>query len=179
MKNIQKWGIENMGKLKVIFNDRQKAVKLPSGIRMLLRRACNAVLDYENFEGDAEVNISFVDDNEIKTLNRQFRNLDKSTDVLSFPLGHDGEYDINPETGMKMLGDVVISLEHAVAQAHEFGHTLNREMAFLTVHSMLHLLGYDHVNGGLEAVRMREHEEAVLTVLGVARDISYVDEDKI
>ena len=165
-----------MAKLKVVFEDRQKAVKLPAGIRMLLRRACTAVLDYEKFEGDAEVNVSFVDDTEIHALNLQFRKIDNSTDVLSFPLGENGEFDINPETGLKMLGDVVISVEHAVAQAHEYGHTLNREMAFLTVHSMLHLLGYDHVEGGIEAIRMREHEEAVLAELGLSRDESFVDE---
>lgn len=164
-----------MGKLKVIFSDNQKSIKLPSGIRMLLRRACAAVLLNEGFEGDAEVNITFVDDEEIHKLNKQFRNIDSSTDVLSFPLGENGEYDVNPETGAKMLGDVVISVEHAFAQAAEFGHTINREMAFLTVHSVLHLLGYDHINGGIEALRMREHEEAVLAKLGVSRDESFVD----
>lgn len=164
-----------MSNLKVVFYDKQKSVKLPSGIRMLLRRACSATLEYEEFPYKAEVNVSFVDDEQIHELNLKFRDIDKSTDVLSFPLGEDGVYDTNPETGLKMLGDVVISVEHAVAQAKEFGHTLNREMAFLTVHSMLHLLGYDHVNGGIEAVRMREHEEAVLTKLGVSRELSFVD----
>lgn len=75
---------------------------------------------------------------------------------MSFPLGENGVYDINHDTGAKMLGDIVISIEHAVAQAEEYGHSLQREIAFLTVHSLLHLLGYDHVNGGLEAVHMRE-----------------------
>ena len=93
--------------------------------------------------------------------------------MLSFPLGENGVYDINPETGAKMLGDIVISMERAVAQAEEYGHPLQREVAFLTVHSMLHLLGYDHVNGGLEAVHMREKEEAVLTQLGLKRNGSY------
>lgn len=177
MRNIQKQGEKRMAKLKAVFSDRQRAVKMPAGIRMLLRRACTAVLKYEKFESDAEVNISFVDNSEIKTLNNKFRKIDKSTDVLSFPLGENGEYDTNPETGYKALGDIVISVEHAVAQAHEYGHTLNREMAFLTVHSMLHLLGYDHVDGGIEAIRMREHEEAVLAELGLSRDESFVDED--
>ena len=164
-----------MSNLKVYFYDKQKKVKLPSGIRMLLRRTCSAALDYENFSDKAEVNVTFVDDEQIHELNLNFRNIDKSTDVLSFPMGENGEYDINPETEMLMLGDIVISVEHAVAQAEEFGHTLNREMAYLTVHSMLHLLGYDHVNGGIEAVRMREHEEAILTKLGVSRELSFVD----
>lgn len=164
-----------MGKLKVVFNDNQKNVKLPAGTRMLLRRACAAVLLNEGFDDSAEINITFVNDKEIHILNKKFRDIDSATDVLSFPLGENGEYDEDPETGAKMLGDVVISVEHAVAQAKEYGHTLNREMAFLTVHSVLHLLGYDHVNGGLEALRMREHEEAVLSKLGVSRDESFVD----
>lgn len=164
-----------MGKLKVVFNDNQKNVKLPAGTRMLLRRACAAVLLNEGFDDSAEINITFVSDEEIHILNKKFRDIDSATDVLSFPLGENGEYDEDPETGAKMLGDVVISVEHAVAQAKEYGHTLNREMAFLTVHSVLHLLGYDHVNGGLEALRMREHEEAVLSKLGVSRDESFVD----
>lgn len=164
-----------MSNLKVVFYDKQKKVKLPSGIRMLLRRTCSATLEYEEFPDKAEVNITFVDDEQIQELNLNFRNIDKSTDVLSFPLGENDVYDTNPETGLKMLGDIVISVEHAVAQAEDFGHTINREMAYLTVHSMLHLLGYDHVNGGIEAVRMREHEEAILTKLGVSRELSFVD----
>lgn len=101
---------------------------------------------------------------------------------MSFPLGENGVYDINHDTGAKMLGDIVISIEHAVAQAEEYGHSLQREVAFLTVHSLLHLLGYDHVNGGLEAVHMREKEETVLTQLGLKRNGSYYidqSEDKI
>ena len=164
-----------MSNLKVVVYDEQKKVKLPSGIRMLLRSTCSAALEYEEFPDKAEVNITFVDDEQIQELNLNFRNIDKSTDVLSFPLGENDVYDTNPETGLKMLGDIVISVEHAVAQAEDFGHTINREMAYLTVHSMLHLLGYDHVNGGIEAVRMREHEEAILTKLGVSRELSFVD----
>ena len=146
---------------------------IPTGVRMLVRRCCHAVLVQENFEGSAEISVTFVDDARIQELNKQHRNIDKATDVLSFPLGENGVYDINPETGAKMLGDIVISMERAVAQAEEYGHPLQREVAFLTVHSMLHLLGYDHVNGGLEAVHMREKEEAVLTQLGLKRNGSY------
>ena len=167
-----------MGRHKVIFSDRQKEVKIPSGIRMLLRRTCTAVLEYENFEGNAEINISFVNDEEIKMLNQTFRNIDKSTDVLSFPLVDNQEYIPDPISGLVMLGDVVISVEHAMAQAKEFGHTLNREMAYLTVHSVLHLLGYDHVGDKIEALHMREHEEAVLEKLGLAREDCFVDEEE-
>ena len=95
-----------------------------------------------------------------------------------FPvLGENGKYDLNPETGAQMLGDVVISVPQAVRQAQEYDHSFQREMAFLTVHSMLHLLGYDHVDGGIEAVKMREKEEHVLSQLGVPRNASYYMED--
>ena len=158
-----------MVKTKVIITDKQKNYKLPSGIRLLVRRACSAVLVTEGFVDSAEVNVTFVDDDEIKILNTDFRNIEKSTDVLSFPLGENGIYDINPENGAKMLGDIVISVDHAVKQAELYGHSLQREMAFLTVHSMLHLLGYDHVNSNIEQMKMREREELVLTKLGVVR----------
>ena len=98
--------------------------------------------------------------------------------MLSFPLGENGEYDINHDTGAKLLGDIVISAEKAVEQAEEYNHPLQREIGFLTVHSMLHLLGYDHEKGGLEEVRMREKEEAVLTQVGLKRSESYYMEDE-
>ena len=159
-----------MSKVKVIITDQQKSFKLPSGIRLLVRRACSAVLTTEGFEDFAEVNVTFVDDEEIKRLNTAFRNIEKSTDVLSFPLGENGVYDVNPENGAKMLGDIVISVDHAVQQAELYGHSLQREIAFLTVHSMLHLLGYDHVDSKLEEMKMREKQELVLTKLGLVRD---------
>ena len=160
-------------KIKVIISDDQKAVKVPTGIRLLIRRCCNAVLINENFEGSVEISVRFVDDKEIQRLNLSYRNKDASTDVLSFPMGENGEYDVNLDTGAKILGDIVISLEHAVRQADMYGHSLQREIGFLTVHSMLHLLGYDHEAGGIEQVRMREREEAILTQLGLKRNSSY------
>lgn len=162
---------------KVFITNDQKAVKVPSGLRILIRRSCNAVLEYENFDGPAEVSVTFVDNARIAELNNEYRNKPQPTDVLSFPLGQDGVYDINADTGCKLLGDVVISMERAMEQAELYGHSLQREVAFLTVHSMLHLLGYDHENGGLEAVRMREKEEAVLIQLGLPRTVSYTVED--
>ncbi len=164
-------------KIKVIITNDQKEVKIPTGVRMLIRRCCNAVLVNENFEGSAEISVRFVDDEIIHELNREYRNVDRSTDVLSFPLGENGVYDINHDTGAKILGDIVISMQHAVMQADLYGHSLQREIAFLTVHSMLHLLGYDHEVEGLERVRMREKEEAVLTQLGLKRNDSYYSED--
>ena len=166
-----------MDKIKVNIENQQKAVKVPTGVRLLIRRCCHAVLELEGFEGSAEVDVSLVDNARIHEINREQRDIDAPTDVLSFPLGEDGVYDQNPATGAYMLGDIVISMEKAKAQAEEFGHTLQREVGYLTVHSMLHLLGYDHVQGGLEAVRMREKEEAVMLSVGLPRGSSYVLEE--
>ena len=165
-------------KNKVIFSNDQNVIKIPSGTRLLLRRCCHAVLQHEGFEGSTEISVRFVDNAIIRELNREHRDIDRETDVLSFPLGENGVYDTNPSTGAKMLGDVVISVEKAVEQAEAYGHSFDREMAFLTVHSVLHLLGYDHVNGGLEAVRMREKEETVLTQLGLKRNGNYYLEEE-
>ncbi|MCI5948748.1 MAG: rRNA maturation RNase YbeY [Oscillospiraceae bacterium] len=165
-------------KIKVIISNEQKTVKIPTGVRLLVRRCCNAVLTFEDFNEPAEISVTFVDDERIHELNREYRNVDRSTDVLSFPLGENGVYDKNPENGACLLGDIVISVETAVRQAETYGHSLQREIGFLTVHSMLHLLGYDHVNGGIEEVRMREKEEHVLTELGLKRNDSYyMDEE--
>ena len=164
-------------KIKVIITNDQNEIKIPTGVRMLIRRCCNAVLVNENFEGSAEISVRFVDDEIIHELNREYRHVDRSTDVLSFPLGENGVYDINHDTGAKILGDIVISMQHAVMQANLYGHSLQREIAFLTVHSMLHLLGYDHEAEGLERVRMREKDEAVLTQLGLKRNDSYYTEE--
>ncbi len=165
-------------KIKVNIINKQKAVKIPTGLRMVIRRCCHAVLVLENFEGAAEVDVTIVDNAQIRAINHEHRKLDLPTDVLSFPLGENGTYDLNPETGAKMLGDIVISLEKAEEQAQQFGHTLQREVGYLATHSMLHLLGYDHVGGGIEAVRMREKEEAVMTRAGLPRDASYVPEEE-
>ncbi|MEG0396562.1 MAG: rRNA maturation RNase YbeY [Oscillospiraceae bacterium] len=158
---------------KVYITNNQKAIKVPSGLRILIRRSCTAVLEFENFGKPTEVSVTFVDNEAIAHLNNQYRNKPTPTDVLSFPLGENGVYDINQETGACMLGDIVISLEKAVEQAEMYGHTLQREVAFLTVHSMFHLLGYDHEGGGMEAVKMREKEEAALIQLGLPRTVSY------
>lgn len=167
-----------MDKIKVNIENKQKAIKVPTGVRMLIRRCCHAVLELEQFEGSAEVDVSLVDNQQIHAINLEQRQIDAPTDVLSFPLGEEGAYDQNPATGAYMLGDIVISLERAQVQAEEYGHTFQREVGYLTVHSMLHLLGYDHVEGGLEAVRMREKEEAVMLSIGLPRGSSYVLEEE-
>lgn len=162
-----------MQKVKVIISNEQKVKTIPTGIRLLIRRCCHAVLEEENFTDDAEVSITFVDNERIHQLNEEYRNVDRETDVLSFPMGENGEYDTNYDTGAKILGDIVISVEKAMEQAKMYNHSLQREIGFLTVHSMLHLLGYDHEQGGIEEVRMREKEETVLTKIGLKRDNSY------
>lgn len=163
---------------KVYISNQQKTVKIPSGLRILIRRSCNAVLELENFEGTAEVSVTFVDNAEIEKLNEQYRKNPNPTDVLSFPLGVDGKYDVNQETGASMLGDIVISMEKAVEQANIYGHSLQREVAYLTVHSMYHLLGYDHEAGGIEAVHMREKEEDALMRLGLPRTTAYTNPEQ-
>ena len=162
-----------MDTVKVMISNEQKKVKVPTGIRLLIRRCCHAVLELEGFDGSAEVSVTFVDNERIHELNNQYRGIDRETDVLSFPLGENGVYDVNLDTGAKMLGDIVISVEKAMEQADLYNHPLQREIGFLTVHSMLHLLGYDHEAGGLEEVHMREKEETVLTQIGWKRDNSY------
>lgn len=166
-----------MDKLKVTIENKQKTSKIPTGIRMLIRRCCHAVLEEEGFEGAADVDVSIVDNEQIRQINREQRKIDLVTDVLSFPLGENGVYDKNPQTGAYQLGDIVLSFEKAQEQAAQFGHSLQREVGYLTVHSMLHLLGYDHVGGGIAAIRMREKEEAVMGMVGLSRDLSFVDDE--
>ena len=161
-------------KIRVDIENTQKAVKVPTGMRMLIRRCCHAVLIMEEFDGSAQVDVTLVDNEQIHQINLEQRHIDAPTDVLSFPLGENGEYETNPETGEKLLGNIVISLEKAQQQAKDYNHSFNREVGYLTVHSMLHLLGYDHVNGGLEAVHMREKEESVMHKIGLPRGSNYV-----
>lgn len=163
-----------MPKLKVYIKNNQSEVKLPVGIRLLIRRCCQAVLTTENFEQDAEVSVSFVSNNEIKKLNRIYRNINRTTDVLSFPLMVNRKDESNDDTGIVMLGDIVISLETAIKQANMYAHSLEREIGFLTVHSMLHLLGYDHEKSKLDERIMREKEESILEKLGISRETSFI-----
>lgn len=166
--------MQKTGKLKVSIKNNQNSVKIPSGIRLLIRRCCHAVLISEGFTDNAEVSVSFVSNAEIRSLNKAYRSKDSVTDVLSFPLtSDDGTREIDTETGNVLLGDVVISIETAVRQANMYGHSLSREIGFLTVHSMLHLLGYDHEKSPLDERIMREKEEAVLEKLGISRELSF------
>lgn len=163
-----------MEKVKVLITNEQKAVKIPTGIRLLIRRCCHASLLSEGVRNDTEISVTFVDNARIRELNAEYRNIDRETDVLSFPMYEPQELRTIEESQPLALGDIVISVEKAMEQAQSYGHTIEREIAFLTVHSMFHLLGYDHVDGGLQAVQMREKEEGVLTKLGLQRDTNYV-----
>ena len=163
---------------RVIIVNRQKEIKIPTGIRMLIRRCCNAVLKLEQFKGSAEISITIVDNAYIQSLNKQYRNKDVPTDVLSFPMGKDGVYEVDHDTNAQILGDIVISMEKVMAQSKLYGHSLRREVAYLTAHGMLHLLGYDHENGGIEKMRMRESEDRVLDLLGFSSAVSYVREEE-
>ena len=153
----------------IYFHNSQRKFNLPDGIKEKIADAFETVLDNEKLYDDFEVSVTFVNDKRIKDINNEFRGIDKSTDVLSFPLGVDGEYDKNPETQKYMLGDVIISLEHAIKQADEFGHSIHREIVYLAVHSFLHLLGYDHVNDQDEAKIMRMKEELTMKHIGLER----------
>lgn len=153
--------------VKINFANMQRKVKLPQNTRSLVASAVEAVLAVENFIDNAEVNVSFVSDAKIRKINRDFREIDCSTDVLSFPMGENGIFEVNPENGFYLLGDVIISIEHALSQAELFGHSTEREIAYLTVHSVLHLLGYDHLDEGAEKRIMRNKEEEALKSIGL------------
>ena len=155
----------------------ETAVEDEAEVAALIRTCALRVLESEGVPFCAEIDVTVVNADTVREMNAAYRDKDAVTDVLSFPLGENGHYDIHPQTGAKQLGDIVISIERAMVQAEQYGHSLQREMGNLTVHSMLHLLGYDHVDGGLEAVRMREKEEAVMTSVGLPRGESYVMTD--
>jgi len=163
---------------RVWIKNEQKMVEFTPKMRRLIRKSVNSVLVNEDIMEPCEVSATLVDNDDIAVLNGQFRNKPVETDVLSFPLGENGIYDENPETGAMMLGDIVISLEKAMQQAESFGHSAEREVAFLTVHSMHHLLGYDHENGGEEAATMRRKEEEVLLKMGLPRVVTYASDEE-
>ena len=145
----------------------------PNPYRPLLTRVITAALAAEGVQVPCGVDVLLTTDEGIREINREQRAIDAATDVLSFPMGENGNYDVNHETGAKILGDIVISVPKAMEQAKTYGHSFEREMGFLTAHSMLHLLGYDHEAGGLARVRMREKEEQVMRELGLPASASY------
>ena len=138
-------------------------------IKSIIRTCINETLKAEGIAVPCEINVLVTNDEGIQTINKASRNIDKPTDVLSFPMFNLtagappqdwGEY-IDPGTGLCPLGDMCISLERAVSQAKEYGHSTKREVGYLTIHSMLHLLGYDHMDEGEQKRQMRSREEAI------------------
>lgn len=145
----------------------------------VLGQVMEQALLYEHCPYQAEVSLFITDNGEIQNLNRETRNMDKPTDVLSFPMNEfesPGDFSalensidaFNPETGELVLGDIVISYEKAIEQAGLYGHSIKREMSFLTAHSMLHLMGYDHMNEG-DREEMEKRQEEILEILGITR----------
>ena len=142
----------------------------------LLHKVINTALDAEGVDVPCEVNVLITDDAEIHAINLEQRGVDRPTDVLSFPMfdlepGEKPEEDwADPDTELVPLGDMVISLERCAAQAEEYGHPLERELSYLAVHSVLHLLGYDHMDEGPMKAQMRGREEDILNSLGITRE---------
>lgn len=155
--------------MKIYFEDEQDKLAVTYKLKMLIRRAVEAVLDYEQYGNPCEVSVTFTDNAGIHELNKKFRGIDRPTDVLSFPLfDFAGESEEPPVDDFKgMLGDIVLSLEQAAVQAEEYGHSFAREAAFLTVHSMLHLLGYDHETGEEDEQDMRRRQSEIMELLGL------------
>ena len=141
-----------------------------------IRKVIRTALAAEGVDFPCEVDVLLTDDENIHTVNREMREVDRATDVLSFPEFdlHPGELpteeDADPGTGLVPLGDMVISIEHVAAQAKEYGHSQRRELAYLVTHSVLHLLGYDHLDEGPQKKQMRAREEAILAELGITRE---------
>lgn len=142
-------------------------------------RVINAALDYEKCPYEAEISLTLTDNESIHEINKEFREIDRPTDVLSFPMvdyEEAGDFDFlesadeyfNPETGELMLGDIVISLDKVEEQAEAYGHSVLREYAFLIAHSMLHLMGYDHMEED-EATIMEKKQNEILELLGIGR----------
>ncbi len=161
--------------MKVEISNDQSKFKVTKEIRDLVRLAVRTSLEYMEFPQNCEISVMFCDNERIKRLNRNHRSIDRVTDVLSFPLFEyneageiiEDELDFNPN-GEVLLGDIVISLERAAEQAEEYGHSFQREVGFLTVHSMLHLFGYDHMTPEDEE-DMLEYQREILEEMGLTR----------
>lgn len=153
---------------KIYFENNQEKEVISYRLKMLIRRSVEAALAYEEIDDDCEVSVTFVDNEEIREINRKFRNIDRATDVLSFPLFDEDGMDAHVEELDCMLGDIVLSLERAREQAAEFGHSFEREVAFLTVHSVLHLLGYDHELSDEDDADMRKRQTEIVENMGLS-----------
>lgn len=154
--------------VEVVINNEQDKIEITPVVEETIRKVAEEMVRQENFLLDCEVSITLVENDEIHALNREYRNVDRPTDVLSFPLWEEGE----PQKGdFVLLGDIVISAEKSLEQAKEYGHSFLREVAFLTAHGMLHLLGFDHETEEEHEI-MRQKEEAVLEKLSLTRQVN-------
>lgn len=158
-------------KLKIYFSNEQDKIKISFKIRHLIKKSVKETLAQEGFSDPAEVSVSFVDNEAIHRLNLEYREKDKPTDVLSFPMWEKEELsDGSALDGHAVtLGDIIISAEKAKSQAEEYGHSLEREICFLSVHSILHLLGYDHETSEEDEAYMKNKQEDVLIKIGLPR----------
>ena len=153
--------------VQIDFSNRQNKVNAGRSLRLLLAKAVRTALEYEHFAQPAGVSLTLVDNDTIRSLNREYRQKDAVTDVLSFPL-YDFAAGEKPIPGERTeLGDIVLSLERAGEQAEELGHSRDREAAFLCVHSVLHLLGYDHERGAAEEEDMCRRQREIMKILGL------------
>ena len=159
---------------KISVTGEKKGINNPR-LAAMLRRTVKAALSAEGVACDCEINILLTDDEGIREVNRDMREIDRATDVLSFPMfdlvpgEHPDEYDADPDTGLVPLGDMCISVERAQTQAQEYGHSFDREICYLCVHSVLHLLGYDHLDEGEMKRQMRSREEEIMSTLKLER----------
>lgn len=158
-------------KARVYFTNKQSKRRIGERLTFLIETAIKNTLRHEHFRKNAELSVTFVDNAEIHALNREFRDKDKPTDVLSFPLFEADEgFEVDPAIGAVALGDIVISAERAAEQAEEYGHSFAREVCFLAVHSTLHLLGYDHEVSEEDEKYMNETQEEILAKMGLRRN---------
>ena len=156
-----------MRELYITFSATRKFEESSYSLKRVAREAVKATLDYEEFPYDAEVSVTFCDNEYIRGLNSEFRGIDKHTDVLSFPMYDNGEFD-DAECSMgAVLGDIVISIERAKEQALEIGNSLHREIAFLTIHSVLHLLGYDHERSPEDEEEQCQRQKAIIETMNI------------
>ncbi len=149
----------------------QDIIELSAALRAVVKKAINASLDYQEIDFPTEISVTFTDNKKIHALNLEYRQKDSPTDVLSFPMFESGEIEYDDEGNEPcVLGDIVISLEKAKEQSEEYGHSLERETAFLAVHSVLHLLGFDHETSDEDDIYMKESAEEILSSIGLKRD---------
>ena len=154
--------------MEIVLSNRQEKMAVTPAMEEIVRKVLGKAAELYGLNEGVEVGVTFLDDAAIQELNRDYRGKDRPTDVLSFALNEGEEPEIVDAPEEELLWDILISLETTARQAEEYGHTLERELAYLTVHGMLHLLGYDHEEPADQA-EMRLEEEAVLASLGIVR----------